>query len=121
MCDWRLKVARKVFHMVEDKDAVGRLSNEALWGFYDVGDIYHRHRFCFSDPSEKQQLMTTASAFHASPAPSGMICTITETTLNKDFNDVLGVANGAVKVLAADVVRYWHWLQGVQVYLRDIT
>jgi hypothetical protein len=36
--------------------------------------------------------------------PSGMICTITETTLNKDFNDVLVTANGVVKVLATDVV-----------------
>jgi hypothetical protein len=71
--------------------------------------------------SEKQQPMTTASAFHASTSPSGMICTMSETTLNKDFNDVLGVANGAAKVLAADVVRYWHSLQGVQVYLREIT
>jgi hypothetical protein len=69
----------------------------------------------------KKPVLTTASTFHAFPATFGMIFTITETTLNKDSNDVSLVAIGAVKVLAADDVRYLHWLQGARVHLRDIT
>jgi hypothetical protein len=60
----------------------------------------------------KKQVMTTASVLHPFPAPSGMICTITETMLNKDSNDVLIVADGALKVPAADVLDIGYGYQG---------
>jgi hypothetical protein len=64
-----------------------------------------------------KHLMPTASTFHAFPAPFEINCTIMETELNKDSDDVLVVVNGAEKVLAADDVRYWHWLQGAHIHL----
>jgi hypothetical protein len=38
MCAWRLEIERKISHMFADEDAIGSLSNETLWGFYDVCD-----------------------------------------------------------------------------------
>jgi hypothetical protein len=64
--------------------------------------------------SVKKHLMTTASTFHAFPAPSGMISTITETSLNKDFNGMLLAADGAVNVLAADVLDIGYGYQGLR-------
>jgi hypothetical protein len=41
-----------------------------------------------------------------------MICTITDTTLNKDSNDELFVADGALEVPAADVLDTGYGYQG---------
>jgi hypothetical protein len=57
-------------------------------------------------------VITTPELCTHFPAPSGMICTITDTTLNKDSNDVLFVADGALKVPAADVLDIGYGYQG---------